>query len=417
MNAAPAEPAVERLAGAAFLLFMITVVGPIAPMSIAATLCGALTLLCWALKIGPRDLRNPIQWPALGWFAALALSAAFAIDGPVSLHHLGKGLMPIVVAVAAWHGTRRAPGSRALAVLLGAAAVSAVIGVAGWLAQGATLEARAHGVSGHYMTYAGQMLLTTTTASGIALSVRDRRWRLAAGAVAVLGAIALAASLTRSAWIGLVVALAVILAFTRPRALILLGAGVALAVAFAPGEIRLRILSIVNPTHPWNQQRLLMWQAGLHMFRDHPWTGVGLNDLHDIYARYRLPGATEPAGHLHNTFVQIAATMGVVGLAAFAWLYGALVTSTASGLRGALRAGGLGAGLRLGVTAALAGFLAAGLFEWNFGDEELLYLLYALVGLAWAARAWDVPAVMPRVAAPATHEPGHALAAAGGHAP
>ena len=28
-------------------------------------------------------------------------------------------------------------------------------------------------------------------------------------------------------------------------------------------------------------------------------------------------------------------------------------------------------------------------FEWNFGDEELLYHLYTLVGLAWAARSWD----------------------------
>jgi len=37
----------------------------------------------------------------------------------------------------------------------------------------------------------------------------------------------------------------------------------------------------------------------------------------------------------------------------------------------------------------LAGFIVAGLFEWNFGDEELLYGLYTLVGLAWAARRWD----------------------------
>jgi hypothetical protein len=48
----------------------------------------------------------------------------------------------------------------------------------------------------------------------------------------------------------------------------------------------------------------------------------------------------------------------------------------------------LSAGVRLGVTAALVGFLVAGLFEWNFGDEELLYHLYTLVGIAWASRAW-----------------------------
>jgi hypothetical protein len=49
---------------------------------------------------------------------------------------------------------------------------------------------------------------------------------------------------------------------------------------------------------------------------------------------------------------------------------------------------GVAVGVRLGVIAALAGFLLAGLFEWNAGDEELLYPLYSLVGIAWAARGW-----------------------------
>jgi hypothetical protein len=35
------------------------------------------------------------------------------------------------------------------------------------------------------------------------------------------------------------------------------------------------------------------------------------------------------------------------------------------------------------------GFLVAGLFEWNLGDEEVLHPLFALVGLAWAARSWS----------------------------
>ena len=48
--------------------------------------------------------------------------------------------------------------------------------------------------------------------------------------------------------------------------------------------------------------------------------------------------------------------------------------------------------LRLGVFAALAGFLVAACFEWNFGDEELLYHVYTLAGLAWAARGWTAQA-------------------------
>jgi O-antigen ligase len=129
-----------------------------------------------------------------------------------------------------------------------------------------------------------------------------------------------------------------------------------------------------------------MWQAGARMFLDRPLTGVGLQDLKAEYPRYRPEGAKESPGHLHSVPVQIAATMGTFGLCAFLWLYGSLLVAAATGLRRDLAAGGLEAGLRLGVLGALAGFAVSGLFEWNFGDEELLYLLFIVTGLAWSAR-------------------------------
>src|SRR4029077_19619652 len=172
------------------------------------------------------------------------------------------------------------------------------------------------------------------------------------------------------------------------------GGRVALAAAgvaawfLAPGAWGARLHSVVDPANLWNRERVFMWEAGWHMFRDHLWTGVGLQDLHQLYDAYRSPESVERAGHLHNAYVQIAASMGLVGLAAFAWLYASLLRTTWGGPRDH---SGLGAGVRLGVTAALVGFLVAGLFEWNFGDEELLYHLYTLVGIAWASRSWSEP--------------------------
>jgi O-antigen ligase len=123
--------------------------------------------------------------------------------------------------------------------------------------------------------------------------------------------------------------------------------------------------------------------------------------MRPLYLQYRTAGSTEVVGHLHNVYVQIAASMGVIGLAAFAWLYASLLRAASVGLafgretRARLRAEGMSAGVRLGVTAGLLGFLAAGLFEWNFGDEELLYLLYTLVGIAWASRRWERDPISP----------------------
>ena len=163
--------------------------------------------------------------------------------------------------------------------------------------------------------------------------------------------------------------------------LVLLALGAAAAWWLAPGAWGARLHSITDPHNLWNQQRVYMWDAGLRMFRDHPLTGVGLQDLHALYDQYRAPEATERAGHLHNAYVQIAASMGVVGLAAFAWLYSALLRTAWStlgmwqGFTRRARANGLAAAVPLGVTAALVGFLVAGAFEWNFGDEELLSII------------------------------------------
>ena len=180
-----------------------------------------------------------------------------------------------------------------------------------------------------------------------------------------------------------------ILGAIAPLGLAVLAVAAVAAWFLAPGAYGERLRSMFDPANKWNAERVRMWDAGLRMFRDHPLTGVGLQDLHALYDRYRSPAATERVGHLHNVIVQIAATMGVAGLAAFTWLYGSRVSAAAAGLRPLVQRRGLAAGLKLGVLAALAGFLVAGFFEWNFGDEELLYPLFTLVGLAWAATGWD----------------------------
>jgi len=387
-GSARAGAPLERAAGAAFVLLLFVLPGTIAPMGIATALCAALTLAC---SIRARQMwpRTPVTLAGWAWFAALLLAALTAYDRSASLPRITKGLMPLLVGLAAFHAADQRRGERALAAFLVASALVAAIGLGLWVQHGASFASRARGLSGHYMTFAGQLLLEVPVALGIALLARSPRWRAGAAVTALLGLAALVVTFTRSAWIGLFVAGGVLLGAVLPLGLVALAALAVAAYFFAPGAFRERIHSAFDPHHPWNQQRVYMWDAGLRMFRDHPLTGVGLQDMHELYDRYRAPGSVERAGHLHNSFVQVGASMGAVGLAAFAWLYGALAWTAAAGLKPLLRQRGLAAGLKLGVLAALAGFVVAGCFEWNFGDEELLYPLYLLVGLAWGARHWE----------------------------
>jgi O-antigen ligase len=400
---APRDPLAAG-GGIAFLLLVASLAGPIAPMGIATALCGALTLAGLArprepARTGERPAwpRTPVDRAGLAWLAALVLASAFAVDPAGSFPRVTKGLMPALVGLAAFHAAAAGAGRRALAVYLVATGLASAWSLVVWAGEGASGAWRARGLSHHYMTYGGQLLLELPVALSLALTARSPRWRWGAGAVAALAALSLATTFTRSAWLGAFVAGAVVVTALRPWGLALLVAGGAAAWLFAAGEWRERLHSMVDPRHGYNGERLLMWGAGLRMFLADPLTGVGLQDMRAVYPQYRSPLATEEVGHLHNTVVQIGASMGLAGLAAFAWLYASLVRAAAGGLRLArdlparLRSGGEPAGLRLGVVAALAGFLVAGVFEWNFGDEELLYHLYTLVGLAWASRVWDAP--------------------------
>jgi O-antigen ligase len=368
-------------------------------MSITAALCSALTVPLWVMGRNFNVLRTPLLFPTLGWLAALVLSATWAVDSASSWPRIAKGFFPALVPLAAWHARTPERGRRAVAVLLAASGVAWLVSIGLYLAGGEGWPARARGLSGHYMTFAGQLAILGPVALGVALLGRGR-WRAMATVTAVVGAACLAATFTRSAWLGAAAAVVVMLAWVRPRAILVVAALGALALAFAPGPWAERLRSIADPTHATNVERTRMWRAGLRMFLDRPWTGVGLMDLKPIYERYRDPEARERAGHLHSVPIHVAATMGVAGLAAWVALYAGLAWCAVAGLREGLRrarapdasdAARLGAGVRLGALGALVAFAISGLFEWNLGDEELLYPLYVVAGIAWAARAWGAP--------------------------
>ncbi|HYQ89457.1 MAG TPA: O-antigen ligase family protein [Candidatus Binatia bacterium] len=375
--------ALARASALSFLLLAAALPWTVAPMSIALVLCAALTILLWQLPGGPRWVRTPVDFPALVWIAALAAASLFAVDAPASWPRVIKGFLLILVPVSAYHAREERVARRAVAILLVSGGVAAVFALTRFVLQGPAFPNRVRGAVGHPLTYGGQAMLLGSFATAIAIRCKGR-WRW--GALLALGAVlpALAGTYTRSAWIGYIAAVVVILAFTRARWLAALG-GVLTALALVlPGAYRARAFSIFDPQNPWNRERVHMWEAGLRMLRDHPWTGVGLQDLHSLYERYKSPGAIEPAGHLHSVYVHVAATMGIVGLAALVFLAAGLLRAASRGFRDSRHSPEFGAAISLGVTAALVGFLVSGLMEWNLGDEELVDLLYVLVGIAFA---------------------------------
>lgn len=100
-----------------------------------------------------------------------------------------------------------------------------------------------------------------------------------------------------------------------------------------------------------------------------------------FYAQYRDPDAVALINpHLHNVPVQIAAERGLPALAIWLWFLVVLVRDLASSF-----ANGPQRVLGAAALAAVASMLAAGFFEYNFGDSEFLMLFLILITLPFAA--------------------------------
>jgi len=278
---------------------------------------------------------------------------------------------------------RLATGSRGLTlttVVLSAAAAAALFGIFQYaILHYDDLGRRPQGTLGHYMTYSGLLMLVIGVALARVLFGRgERTW---AALVIPALAVAVALTLSRNAWVGALLAAALLLAMKDFRLLALLPVVAAAFFLVAPSIMMARFHSIFDMKDPTNRDRLAMVREGAHMIRDHPLTGVGPNMVIRVYPEYRDPDAIEKLNpHLHNVPLQIAAERGLPALAIWLWfivtLTGDLARSFREGQHRFLAAAGL---------AAVVAMLAAGLFEYNFGDSEFLMLFLIIVTLPFAA--------------------------------
>ncbi|HSD27656.1 MAG TPA: O-antigen ligase family protein [Vicinamibacteria bacterium] len=202
-------------------------------------------------------------------------------------------------------------------------------------------------------------------------------------AVVPVAAWALVVSQTRSAWIGALVGLSVLCVLRAPRFLWLVAATTAAFLVLRPAAVTERLTLGDAST----SDRIYMWQAGLDMVLDRPVFGQGPGMVLVVYPRYRWPEATHPMQpHLHNNFLQVAAERGVPGLVFFLWWAAAVFVAA---IRETRRAAAGPPGPRWaagGALAALAAVFAAGLFEYNLGDSEVLMLVLLLAAVPFALR-------------------------------
>jgi len=242
---------------------------------------------------------------------------------------------------------------------------------------------RARGFYSIYMTFAGVLTLTLLAALPRVLArPPDRRWRMLPAWVA--SGLALMLTYTRGAWLGFLVGAVSLTVFLRRAAVFLAVAGVLVLalLLFQAGTLEDRLRSLANPADPTLRERFHMWESSLAMAKDHPLTGVGMGQVKAAFPRYARPEALKKTtSHVHNTPLQILVERGLLGLAAWLWIWVAFFTHAGRLLRRLGSDQQRERGLVAGSLAAIVGFLVAGLSEFNFGDSEVVMVAYALMAL------------------------------------
>ncbi len=348
-----------------------------------------VALICWAAALVIRRERidaPPFFWPLLVYAGATLVSAAFSADPRTSLVDC-KQLVLFLIVPAVYRLVDKSHARTLLTVVLTCAAISAAFGVVQYgILHYDHLNQRPQGTLGHYMTYSGLLMIVITLAvARILFDKSDRTW-----AALVLPALAVAVALTstRSAWVGVCAGAALLFALKDFRLFAVLPVVAAIFFALAPGMITKRFVSMFDNKDPTRIDRVAMVHEGERMIAAHPITGVGPNMVQKRYAEYRGDDAVNKVNpHLHNDPLQIAAERGLPALAVWLWFIVAVCRDLqrrfGSGTQRVLAAAAL---------AATVALLTAGLFEYNFGDSEVLMLFLIVVTLPAAADRRAKPA-------------------------
>jgi O-antigen ligase len=410
----------------------------------AAQVFLVLALVVFAVRIARGDAvlrRTPLDGPILAFCVWTLLSASFS-RAPLASHEEAKKLLLFALFYLALDTfAREECRERVLdGALLGGLALSA-----GALAQYFflgydTLNNRPRSFLGHYMTASGLVMAVLILAAGRVafhgVPTRRPSWRdlrVAAGVIAgvalltalqaaglfaveaerlfvaalagggallallrgpwpgrtagtflatlvlPLSAAALLISRTRNAWLGALVGLVVLAVMRVPRALWALAAAVGIILVLRPAPVMDRL----TLTDASSKDRYYMWQAGIDMIREKPVFGQGPGMILTVYPDYRWPEAPNAmAPHLHDNALQIAAERGLPCLAWWVWW----VAASMGDAYREWRRGSARAWVAAVAFAFLAAFMAAGLFEYNFGDSEIFMFALMLSALPYALR-------------------------------
>ncbi len=381
-------------------------------LSIAASqilLAASIASFFWERRSDPAraPLRLPAVRPLLFFFAWTTVTALASADAVLGLGIVKKFFIFLLLPLVPWIAGGRGKCRRIYYAVFVTATISALAGVVQFGAD--PYRDALHRISGfmsQWMTYSGLLMLALVALAGHTLvhGLRKSWWAIPCGALLTA---AVYLSQTRNALLGATAGLfTMLLLLRRFRSVTLLTAFLAAGYLLSPVAIQERIRSGFNLNDPNTRNRVELFQTAIRLIRDHPWLGVGPKNVGIEALRYR--GTDEFPDwmyqHMHNNFLQIAAERGIPGLLLWLWL---MLRLGGDALRGFRWSSGMctanispadardARAFSVAALGAWVALLVAGLFEYNFGDSEVLTLFLFILSTPYASAAFAAPQPAP----------------------
>lgn len=188
---------------------------------------------------------------------------------------------------------------------------------------------------------------------------------------------------SRGGMVSIVVAAMVFLFFAmRPLFVFLIPIGI-FSINFLPEKIQNRIYSIFNFADSSTSYRFKMWGITKDLIRDNPMVGVGFGHK-SFKQEFELLIRSMPIFHAHNTYLEIMAEGGALGIVSFLYIViGSIVNLFKSGMKSTdkyIRT------ISIGLLASIMGILTNGMTEHIVYINRIIVMLWMVFGLTGALR-------------------------------
>ncbi|MBI1930676.1 O-antigen ligase family protein, partial [Candidatus Poribacteria bacterium] len=155
------------------------------------------------------------------------------------------------------------------------------------------------------------------------VSWRTRQsWKFTAvlGGILCVMAANLALTLTRGAWVGVLVATIYVMLYFERRLLWGLLVIVLLSPFLMPRAVKDRFQTMWKRPAGFMSERPQWWKTSVQLIAKYPITGIGLGRFRYEYQLHGPPGMYHKPYHAHNIYLQVAVEQGVPSLIVFLWI-------------------------------------------------------------------------------------------------